>query len=421
MSRLRTSSRRRVAAGNALVSPGSVVAPHRVLRLLLVLGAALQFQACSTSYGTAVRQFREVPACCTSLAELPLQSIRMGDKESFELGEGAPAFRFETGKSYFRAFALPQGPYPYRVTVSSFLMGNRLKSAYLFSPQLITIDERRRVVRTPGPGSFTLGRAGLIETVQETGGLGYKLEGGLTFTADNRDERYLVVLTTDELLQGKTPVSTAGSVPMFLPAYGRTAPSPANEAEVPHAPMGKVAVSVAPIVSEKPVDVAAQASLGGEGKAPAPAPRPTAVTVRLASGKVVGELELGRTTVEEARRLFDTACAGMGPERRSGATVTIGTTILAPKRFYVPPGTHHQLYFDEKGILVLFVAGKSGDLPGNGTEFLQRFPGARETGRTLNSRELQASIAPCVTLIALFSSGDDTLDSAAHAYSCPTK
>lgn len=424
MSRLRTPFRRHTAckaAGHALLSPGSIAAPNRrALWQLSLLGAALLVQSCSTSYGTAVRQYSDAPVCCTSLADLPVEPLQAGDKKSFDLGNGGPAYRFATGKSYFRAFALPQGPYPYRVTVRSFLVGDRLKSAYLFFPQLITLDEQRRVVRTTGPGTFSLERTGLLETLQETGGLGYKLGGGLTFTADNRDERYLVVLTTDELLRGKTTVSTAGTVPMFLPAYSGTAPSAANEAVVPHAPAGRVAISVFPLAQQPPA-TAAVTPPAGETKGPAPNSRPAAVTVRLASGKAIGELELGRTTVNEARHLFDTAGAGLGPERHSGATVTVGEATLAPKRLYAPPGTLCQLFFDDKGILVLFVTGASAELPASGKEFMQRFPGARETGRTLGSRELQASLAPCVALIAVFRTGDDSLDSAAYGYSCPGK
>jgi maltose operon protein len=216
------------------------------------MAAALLIQACTTPYGTALRQYREVPVCCSSLAELPVEQLQVGDKQSFELGGGSPAYRFDTGKSYFRAFALPQGPYPYRVTVRSFFVGDRLKSAYLFYPQLITLDGERHVVRSTGPGTFTLERAGLLDALPETGELPYKVEGGLTFTGDNRDERYLVVLTTDELLRGKTLVSTIGAVPMFIVGYKETVPTSANEAWVPHAPAGRVEVASVSLALQAP-------------------------------------------------------------------------------------------------------------------------------------------------------------------------
>ncbi len=206
---------------------------NRLFIPLLFLCAALFVQACAKSYSGVARQYREASPCCASLAELPGEPLQLGDKKSFDLSENSPAFRFETGKSYFRAFTLPQGPYPYRVTVRSYLVGGYLKSAYIFFPQLLTLDANRKVVRATGPGSFRLEQAGLLEAMQEAEGLRQILEGSLTFTEGSRDERYLVVLTTDELLQGRTSIPTGWE--MFLPGYGE--PAPGNgEVLVPHAP-----------------------------------------------------------------------------------------------------------------------------------------------------------------------------------------
>jgi hypothetical protein len=94
---------------------------------LLVLGAVTFIGGCAKPYGTVLRHYESAPVCCASLTELPVEPLKLGDKKSFDLGGGSPAYRFETGKSYFRAFALPQGPYPYRVTVSSYLVGDNLK------------------------------------------------------------------------------------------------------------------------------------------------------------------------------------------------------------------------------------------------------------------------------------------------------
>ncbi|HYS44690.1 MAG TPA: MalM family protein, partial [Geobacteraceae bacterium] len=216
---------------------------NRTIPPLLVLGVVILLGGCAKPYGAALRQYEGAPLCCESLAGLPVAPLRLGDKKSFDLGGGSPAYRFETGKSFFRAFALPQGPYPYRVTVRSFLVGDDLNSAYLFFPQVITLDENRRVVRSTGPETFTFQSAGFLETMQETGGLRHKLEGGLTFADGSLNERYLVVLTTDDLLRGKTPVSTVGDVPLLTPGYSVTVPG-GNEVQVPHAPAGRVSVSL---------------------------------------------------------------------------------------------------------------------------------------------------------------------------------
>jgi len=143
--------------------------------------------------------------------------------------------------------------------------------------------------------------------------------------------------------------------------------------------------------------------------------------VRLASGKLVGALELGRSTVDTARGLFESAGAGLGTEQQNAATFTIGATALAPKRLFTPPGSHHQLYFDDNGTLVLFLDGTPADLPLSGGEFLKRFAGARESGRTMFSYEIQAPLTPCVTLVAVFRTAGDTLESAAYGYGCRAK
>jgi hypothetical protein len=383
-----------------------------ILSCLLALAAPMLIQGCAAaSYGTALRRYTEVPVCCASLAELPVEPLRPGDKKSFTMGEGSPAYRFDTGKSYFRAFSLPQGPYPYKVTVKSFVIGDNLKSAYIFYPQLVTLDENRKPVRSTGPETFTLQQAGYLETMQETAGLRQKLEGGLTFTDKSRDERFLLVLTTDDLLRGKTAVSTAGDDPLlnFITVEANVAAT-----LVQHAPAGRVSIALAPLV-------AGVAASGKAAQEPSPDPHPELVTVRLSGGKEIGALEPGRTTEEAARRLFEDAGAGLGQERHNSATFTIATVVLAPKRLFAPPGSSYQLYFDDKGTLVLLVDGAPANLPSSGKEFMRRFPEARESGRTLATYEVQAPLGHCVTLVAAFRAAGDTLESAAYGYGCPVK
>lgn len=417
------------------------VGNQKTLGLLFLLCAIFLVQGCAKPYASVVRHYREDPVCCDSMAELPIDELQAGDRKSFDLGAGSPAYQFDTGKSYFRAYLLPLGGYPYRVTIRSYLVGDYLKSAYLFFPQLITLDERRKVVRSTGPGTFTVTRTNFIERVQTAGDFNYKVEGGLTFTETNRDERYLVVLTTDELLRIKTPVPSA-EVPMLLLGSTWTSSAKASEVMVPHAPGGKVSVSLSPLAPDKPSAQNGEATTGvdnaiavaksetsavpkherarGGEKAPSSV-RPETLTVRLATGRIIGRLELGKTGTDEARRLFEYSGAGLGPERKSSTTFTVGTTTLTPEQLFIPPGTLHQLYFDNNGILVLFVDGSAAEIPSSGRVFRQRFSGARETGRVVGSYELQADLTSCETLIAVFRTVGDSLDSVAYAYGCPTK
>ncbi len=381
---------------------------------VLLLGMTTLFQGCARSYGTVVRQHREAPVCCASLAELPVEPLNVGDKVSFSLGNDSPAYRFDTGKSYFRAFVLPQGPFPYRLTVDSYLVGDDLKSAYIFSPRILILDENRRVARESGPGTFTLVESGMFEEMSATGGLAHKLEGTLVFTGANRDERYLIILTTDELLREKTVVSVEEAPMLFIGS------SAVKNVKVPDAPAGRLSVTLSPTALKSPPAVTERGG-GTKGETVSSAARPEVVTVRLASGKVLGAMEMGRTTLDDARQFFEGKGAGLGPERENAVSSAAMTTMQSAKHLYMPPGTLHQLYFDGNGELVLFVDGSAPGLPQPGTRCRQRFPGARETGRIFGSYELQTALSPCVALIAVFRTIGDGLDSAAYWYGCPTR
>jgi maltose operon protein len=390
-----------------------------LIRPLFLLVTAVVVLGCSKRYATVVRELGEAPVCCASMEELPAEPLQVGDTRNFGLGAGSPAYRFATGKSHFRAFALPEGPYPYRVTVDSFLVGDHLKSAYLFYPQLLTLDKDRRVVRTSGPDTFGLERTGFIEALRQTEGVHRKVTGGLTFGDANRDERYLLVLTTDALLKERTPVPVGGETPVLT--LGTTEMELAREqVRVPHAPAGRISLSVVPL-SPPPAAGTAPVSGALEASTSAPVSRPETVHVRLLSGKKVGELLLGETDPDRARQLFDTVGAGLGAERSNTTPFAVGAVTLLPPHYFMPPGTPHQLYFDADGRLVLFVDSVPAGLPATGREFRQRFPNARETSRTVSTYELQLPLTTCVTLVAAFRTGNDSLDAVAYGYSCPKR
>lgn len=215
-----------------------------------------------------------------------------------------------------------------------------------------------------------------------------------------------------------------------------------SELQVPHSPGGKVGISWSSLATEKTAPAAVNAETvsavpgtdSGKEQLPATKPgvavsrekapvtgRPEEVTVRLASGREIGSLSLGKTTTDEVRHLFQDNGAGLGPERKNSTTFTIGASSVTPARFYTPPGTRHQLFFDDNGILVLFVDGSATRPFSSSSDFRQRYTSARETGRIMGSYELQADLSSCVTLIAVFRTVNDTLDSTLSGYTCPTR
>jgi maltose operon protein len=172
------------------------------------------------------------------------ETLQIGDAKSFDLNERSPAYQFLTGKSYFKAFLLPQSSYPYVVAVTSYMLGENVDAAYIFPPHVITLSENYELMRSTDPQNFKLSKAGFFETVKETWGLMYKLEGEIPFTENNKTEKYLIVLTTDELLRAKTSLSTFRTVPIVLPGVVGAVPVGIKEVLIPHSPTGRIKISL---------------------------------------------------------------------------------------------------------------------------------------------------------------------------------
>jgi len=178
------------------------------------------------------------------MKDFKFETIMIGDSKSFVLNETSPAYLFDTGKSFFKAFALPQFSYPYHVFVKSYMLGQSPETWYIFFPKVITLNKDFEVVRSTDFRSFQFQRAGVMETAKETFGVMYKIEGHISFTEENNAERYLIILTTEELLGAKTYLVMGKSTPIVLSGYVTAVPTGSKVTAVPHSPSGRINISV---------------------------------------------------------------------------------------------------------------------------------------------------------------------------------
>lgn len=215
---------------------------HFILFTAVLLGIA----GCATPRSAVMESFAAAANCCRSMSEFRYEPLEVGQSRSFDLDARSAAFLFPTGKSYFRAFALPDAEQGYSLRVQSFMMGDHLGAAYLFFPQVLTLDAQYRVVRTMPPEAFALKRASYAETARETWGLPWKLEGALAFTPANASERYLVVLTTEELMKRRTSMETLRIMPVILPGVVSAIPTGKKQVVIPHSPAGHLNISLLP-------------------------------------------------------------------------------------------------------------------------------------------------------------------------------
>jgi hypothetical protein len=211
---------------------------------ILLICLTFVLSGCAVPYSKVISQYQDAPICCTSMQEFEFEGIQIGDSRDFDLNENSPAYQFDTGKSYFKAFELPEWSSPYHLSIRSYMLGDHIDSAYIFYPQILTLNDNYEVVRSTDPRVFQFKKAGFTETAKQTWGLMYKLEGRISFTEENKPERYLIILTTDELLKAKTSTSTWRTVPIIFPGIVGVIPIGKYEVSVPHSPVGRISISL---------------------------------------------------------------------------------------------------------------------------------------------------------------------------------
>jgi maltose operon protein len=204
--------------------------------------ACLALAACATSLNDVRQKYQEAPVCCASYSEFSYEALSIPDEKKFQLDEASPAFDFPTGKSYFKAFRLPPFQAPYTIDIRSYVMGDNWKSAYIFRPALMFLDEDFAVTRMEDDGGFRYLTAGLFET----SGLRKMLQATISVTDENARDRYMIVLTTDGLLGETTAGSSPAVIPFIFPGVVGVLPVGSQEIHVPHSPAGKLKVTVSP-------------------------------------------------------------------------------------------------------------------------------------------------------------------------------
>jgi hypothetical protein len=207
--------------------------PVTIGRSINLVLAVIAITGCATPYEDTIRLHREPPVCRNSLAEIEYQPIRVGQSSNYQIGEGSPLFEFSGGRSFFAAFALPPYSKPYNFIVSSYELddGSGIDELYMFRPVLITLDENFKVIRKLEANDFHKEQAPPLEAMKAKGATADRVIGRFGFNEENRHERYLIVFTEQNILDGRT---------IFLIHH----PYPFSSWEVRNAPTGRVRISL---------------------------------------------------------------------------------------------------------------------------------------------------------------------------------
>jgi maltose operon protein len=196
------------------------------------------------SYRSAVENLRSAPSCCVSFAQFKYEALPGGTVIRFNLDASSNAFDFRTGKSYFKAFMLPEKALPCQLQITSWALGEHINKAHIFYPQVAVLDADFAVVSQSAPGDFILSKASVGETLKETGGLPVKIEGSLT--VDDPRAKFVVVYTTPELMESTSRYAVRQAIPIVLPGMVTAIPGPETEVSIRHSPFGLLRIRIAP-------------------------------------------------------------------------------------------------------------------------------------------------------------------------------
>jgi maltose operon protein len=209
----------------------------------LILALVLFIASCAATHQQAMDSLRDATECCQSMADFRYEPLPEGKRVDLQLNASSPAFRFESGKSFFKAFSLPEKRLPYYVRIKSFALGETIKTAHIFYPQAALLDEHYRMVAKNDPAAVFVTKAGIAETASVSWtALGIKFEDALP--VNQPDARYVVIYTTDEMLKTVSPYATVRIVPVILPGLVTALPADREMVLIPHSPYGVLSIEV---------------------------------------------------------------------------------------------------------------------------------------------------------------------------------
>lgn len=213
---------------------------------LFPLGLAfIAVASCATmvSHEKAVDSLRNSRICCESIAQFEYDQLRESGDISFKLDQSSDAFNFRTGKSYFKAFLLPEKELPYRIIIRSFALGEHISKAHIFYPHIALLDDRFSIIKQSTLGDFSLSKVGVKEAAAETWGLPIKLEGFVL--VDRPNAKYILVFTTQELMSRASPYETRRVVPIIVPGVVTAIPGGKETMYIRHSPFGLLHMEIA--------------------------------------------------------------------------------------------------------------------------------------------------------------------------------
>lgn len=190
-----------------------------------------------------MRSLEAAKTCCASPKEFKYEPLPPLESREFEISVESQAFEFSTGKSYFKAFALPAYTASYSIIIESFEgwhrpAGSVPYASSVFVPVAMFLDTSYAVTRVVNEVSFKRVDGSLLPRER------LRLEATIPVGSENSQDRYIVIFTTRRALGGMTAGTVPQIIPIFLPGVVTALPTGRREPRyMHHAPVGLLQIS----------------------------------------------------------------------------------------------------------------------------------------------------------------------------------
>jgi len=173
------------------------------LPVAAMVGAAIALVGCSPAMerngelhyvvpDKVLAEYQMAAECCKSPAEFQYVPLPASGNVEGMIDGTSPAFTFDTGKSFFLAYRLPDRAGPYVITVTS---PHGPYSSALYCQGLLLLDEKYEIVGRSGPPEARLMRPTFFR--------GHTIRNVITVpAAGEKTARYLVIHTTPAAMTG---------------------------------------------------------------------------------------------------------------------------------------------------------------------------------------------------------------------------
>jgi len=177
---------------------------------------------------TSARQaLADASICCDAIADFLFQPIPVTFSGDVTLDATAPAYRFDSGKSFFRAFALPKGSKSFEIRLYS------QAGKTVLAPSAMLLDSNLRPTRILDADDFIYAPAAGLKGDS----LDARLRVDRTYLDNPGNEYYLVLYANEGQLSGQTTLEHPAKA--YAKALGNEPPS-LPDPVAQHSPTGVI-------------------------------------------------------------------------------------------------------------------------------------------------------------------------------------